>query len=151
MSESDDTRKLRAMLQEEYDNLSENDDVDTGILAKLVYERIDSDRAAPALVAHAAKLELKQLARSVCRKIHAEEEDLAENGNLFDFKLQLRYPAAHEGENIDLYRTINHMEQKDFEYNISRLEKEAEAKKMHANALRAEMEARIRKGMLVSA
>lgn len=48
----------------------------------------------------------------------------------------------------DIYRPLAMMTVEDFNFNISRLEKEAAAKQFHADALARERDARIQKGLL---
>jgi hypothetical protein len=94
------------LIREEYRKL-DNDNVEwisTSMLADAVYARIDGKRAAPLLVKVAAILELKQLARAVCRDRQMKAETDAESQNLFDFQLQPRYPAEREGEDTYVLR-----------------------------------------------
>ncbi len=146
-----ETKELNDLLMEERDAIPEDQDIDTELLALAVLKRLDPRNLTNILIRHAARLELKQMARALCRRWHAEEEDLAENGNLFDFRLQLRYPTADQDNERDIYRTINNLNVVDFDYNIERLESESKRKQLHADALRAERDARVRSGALQAA
>lgn len=139
------TAELNELLTQEYATIPANKSVSTGELAETVLARIDPSRRSPKLVGLAAFLELKQLARAICRRRQEENEQVAESGNLFDFKLQTRYPQAHSSEESDVYLPLDLMTEADFNFNIQRLEREADAKNLHAKALRAERDARLRK------
>jgi hypothetical protein len=143
------TEVLNSLLRGEYNALDEAkviliSPVD---LASRVYSNIDSKDVAPALVRLAAILELRQLARAVCRQRITLKEAEAEQNSLFDFKLQPRYPVKRdlEEEGYVLREYLTYDERR---YNIERLRKEANAKLTHADALEAETEQLISLGKL---
>jgi hypothetical protein len=120
-------------------------------LAAEAYKEIDPQRIAPALVQIAAILELRQLARAICRQQQRDSERIAEQGNLFDSYLQPRYPAVRsigDGETEEVYVLRAHLTLEERQRNIERLRREAEAKTMHADALQAETDHLIRTGKL---
>lgn len=142
------TSRLNDMLVEEYALYETDQPVDTSDLARAVLKRIDPMSISPELVDHAAFLELKQLARAICRRRQQDLEDqsLAKSGTLFDFKLQDRYPQAHDGEDADVYLPLSLMREADFHFNSQRLRREASGKIRHADALDNECKKRF--GML---
>ena len=79
--------QLTSLIRRKYDILH-----DAGViaispadLATDVFNDIDPKKTSPMLVQMAAVLELRQLARGVCRQRHIDSERDAEQGNLFDF------------------------------------------------------------------
>lgn len=120
--------------------------IDTSLLAESVYETLDPESDSPLLVKFAAVLELKQLARSICRDRQSLAERDAEQDGLFEFQLQPRYPAARNGRDMYVLRhCLSVVERKK---NIQRLRSEATAKNNHADALAAETDDLIRQGLL---
>lgn len=120
-------------------------------LAIATFNEIDPDKDSPSLVKIAAILELKQLARAVCRKRQADGESEDEDASLFDGQLQERYPAMRglsEDGSTEGYVLRNHMTVEERRKNINRLRREARAKIRHADALEAETESLIREGKL---
>jgi hypothetical protein len=119
-------------------------------LAAAVFDDIDPKHSSPVLVQIAAVLELRQLARAVCRERQGEDERIAEQGNLFDFQLQPRYPAIRtiDGEREEVYVLRENLTLKERLRNIDRLRREAEAKMVHADALQAETDFLVRAGKL---
>jgi hypothetical protein len=112
--------------------------IDPANIAELVYGVIDPRSASPELVRDAAMLQLRAWARVVCAEQHRASEYLLEASqrNLFDFKLQERYPVKRNGE--DVYVLRDHMTLEDRQANIKRLLAESDTKKRHALALEAE-------------
>lgn len=147
------TEQLNELLCQEYALVPESESIDTTHLANAALNRLDPESITHILVRHAAFLQMKQMARAICRRCHAREEELIESGRLFDFELQGRYPQSHsaQAEGPDVYLPISQMTLQDFDYNIQRLEKEAATKQLHADALRQERSARLRAGMFAAA
>jgi hypothetical protein len=104
-------------------------------LAENVYEDIDPQGLAPELVRSAAVLELRQLARAICRSRQVSDENQSQQGSLFE-QLQPRYPNCKG----DTYILREHLTLEDRQWNIERLRKEANVKLIHADALAAETE-----------
>ena len=91
--------QLTSLIRRKYDILH-----DAGVIAISpadlaidVFNDIDPKKTSPMLVQMAAVLELRQLARGVCRQRHIDSERDAEQGNLFDFQLQPRYSRIANG------------------------------------------------------
>lgn len=149
------TEQLKKLIQVEYDDLDAQGTVAIvpADLAFAVYHQIDRRAMAPELVKFAAILELRQLAREVCRSSHRVGELVAEQAamqsSLFDVQLQPRYPA-HRGDD-DAYVLRAHLTVGERRLNVERLRKESSAKTAHADALEAETEHLLRMGMLVAA
>lgn len=144
--------QLTSLIRRKYDILH-----DAGViaispadLATDVFNDIDPKKTSPMLVQMAAVLELRQLARGVCRQRHIDSERDAEQGNLFDFQLQPRYPALRtvDGESEEVYVLREHLTFSERMRNIERLRREAEAKMVHADALQAETDLLIRSAKL---
>jgi gamma-glutamylcyclotransferase (GGCT)/AIG2-like uncharacterized protein YtfP len=145
---SQEAHQLSEIIKEEYRKLDdrEREAIKIGTLAEIVYRRIDPRTISPLLVQAAALLELKQLARSVCRERQQHDENDAENGNLFDFQLQPRYPAERDGEDAYVLREFLTWEER--KQNVTRLRHEGHAKLAHADALEAETDHLVREGKL---
>jgi hypothetical protein len=140
------TAQLNELLVVEYAKIPMDDPVEVSDLARRVFAIIDPQSLSPGLVEHAAILELQQLARAICRRRFTEEEAAFENGRLFDFTLQSRYPSAPvEGVEEHLYLPVSAMRPEDFDYNIERLLAESAAKSAHADRLRTERDKRFGK------
>lgn len=123
-------------------------------LAHETFKEIDPETDSPALVRIAALLELKQLARAICRQRQADSERESEQAGLFEFQLQERYPAqrgASEDGPTDGYVLRARLTIEERRKNINRLRREARAKISHADALEAETESLIRQGNLQEA
>jgi hypothetical protein len=146
--------QLNALLRSRYNVLDEARviAISPADLATQVFDDIDPAKASPALVRVAAILELRQLARAICRTRNHESERNAEQGNLFDFQLQDRYPAprvdVETGEVEDFYVRRLYLTIEERQRNIERLRREAEAKMVHADALQAETDHLVRQGKL---
>jgi hypothetical protein len=124
-------------------------------LADKVLKNIDPNQDSPALVEVAATLELRQLARAICRRRQDESEHDAEQEELFDFKLQMRYPTTRisdkqTGSEDIFYVLRDHLTVSERRANSNRLRREGEAKIVHANLLDAETDHLISKGELIS-
>ena len=86
------TEHINDLIRAKYNDLNETQTVaiSASDLAEKVYEDIDPERMAPALVKDVALLELRQLARAICRNRYEHDEDEAEQDSLFAFQLQPR-------------------------------------------------------------
>lgn len=89
------------------------------------------------LIYLASHLQLRQIARELCRKSYAGDEDSKRQHELFP-DLQWRYPSARS-KNLEEpeYVRLEHLEQTDVDYNVARLRKEGQAKLKHADSLEA--------------
>lgn len=145
------TEQLNDLIRKAYSELDELKPVAVYVsqIGERVLLEIDPTEQAPSLVRWAAFLELKQLARAVCRLRQEQSERESESGNLFDFQLQPRYPA--EREHDDAYVLREHLTIDERRKNVARLRAEASAKLAHADALEAETEHLIRTGRFIVA
>ena len=148
----DTAEQLTSLIQSKYNALHNVGVVaiSPADLAAKVFKDIDPRSNSPLLVQIAAVLELRQLARAVCRQRQNDDERTAEQGSLFDFQLQPRYPASRttDGVTEDVYVLRNYLTHKERTRNIARLRREAEAKMVHADAFQAETDLLVRLGKL---
>ncbi len=146
-------QQLNDLIRSKFNALDEVGEIEISPsnLALKVLREIDPKNLSPALVQVAAILELRQLARAVCRQRQFSNEREAEEQGLFSLQLQPRYPAERtiDGEVEDVYVLRAHLTIQERYRNIERLIQEAKAKQDHAEALRAETEDLIRRGELV--
>lgn len=149
--QKESTGKLMELLKMLYLELDADGEVGISptLLASKVLDTIDPNRCSPILVSIAASLELRQLARVVCRETQSENESRAAQSVLFDEQLQSRYPATRDGEEIYVMR--QHLTVEERLWNVSRLRKEAQTKGRHADALQSETDKLIASGVLRSA
>lgn len=149
--ESREVTQLNEMLQREYDALNDGGAViiEPPMLASLVMDAIDSARLSPPLVNVAATLQLRQLARAICRSRNVKRNDDSGQESMFDDQLQPRYPVDSEGETG--YKLREQLTLKERERIISMLRKEAAAKGRHADALQSETDDLVRRGILSDA
>lgn len=142
--------QLTSLLQEKYHVLHGKKliAISPKDLADEVYKAIDPKKISPLLVQMAAILELRQLARAVCRQRNVESQQATEQSTLFD--LQPRYPATRTmgEETEEVYVLREHLTVAERRENSSRLRVEGEAKMAHADALDAETDFLISTGKL---
>lgn len=146
------TEQLMQHLRSAYDRLDNSGDIEVSpaVVADEVRRVIDPESESPTLLCYAAVLELRQMARSLCRKRTCIDDDsAAEQQTLFDGQLQRRYPATRRGDEVYVLREYMTLDERIA--NISRLENEGRAKLRHADALRSETEALIARGILQQA
>lgn len=146
------TERLNSLLRERYNVLDEQGEVaiSPSDLAFAVLREIDPDSSSPALVQLAAILELKQLARQVCGRRTANDDEASDQQGLFDGKLQARYPAqrTQKGYVEDVYVRRENLTVEERWKNINQLRREGVAKVAHSDALKAETEMLIESGKL---
>lgn len=118
--------------------------VNPAVVAAHVYAELDAAAISPTLVQYTSVLELRQLARSVCRKKYEDDDSAAVQVEMFDGALQPKYPAERNGERVYVPRA--QMTVDEYNFNITRLRTEAMAKAKHADALQAERDERERLG-----
>lgn len=131
--------KLREIIQIVYDKRQHEISISPSVLATEAMTYLDPLRQSAPLVALAAHLEFRQIARRVCRG-SMEDSDINEDEPAFDFHkaLQTRYPTARSAKSEEPeYILLEHMSDEDYAFNIQRLEREADAKTAHARALKA--------------
>lgn len=136
---SDMTAQIMQILREEYTRLDDEGpvEIDPAHIAAATMNRLDPYGAAPPLIGWAATMELRQLARPLCRKASSVDEPLdAPQGALFDGQLQRRYPALRGGR--ETYVLREHLSLAERRENSARLMREGESKIRHARALDAE-------------
>jgi hypothetical protein len=136
---------MHDLLVREYTLIPLDMPVNPRLLAEAVIARLDPPHSADSgAYCWGLAMTLAQMARDICRNRFREAEQASESGELFDFKLQPRYPSAN-GED---YLPLDLMDFGDFWHNIARLRKEAAAKNFHADALLQECDARVRSGKI---
>lgn len=142
------TERLNEILREKYDELHGAGDVEISPakLATFAYLIIDPEHVAPMLVEGAAILELRQLARSICATRDRDQANETEQMSMFDMQLQPRYPARRGEEDVYVLRSC--LTEEERRHNSARLRKESEAKNRHADALDAETDDLLMRGVL---
>lgn len=148
MSSENLSEQVYQVLREKYQRLDDSGDIaiSPALLAEAAYRDLDPDEGAPLLVRWACVMELRQLARSLCRRRIEEQEQQAEtvDHDLFPVTLQDRYPARRQEGEVYVLRA--HLTAEEYDYNIARLRSEGEAKLKHADALDAEKNQRLATG-----
>ena len=105
-------------------------------VAEGAYAEIDSERTSPLLVQASCKNDLRRRAESALRTLSMAEQDAIENqGDMFNGRLQSRYPCNRE--DVSVYVSPPDMTDEELAANVARLRKEADAKSAHADALEA--------------
>jgi hypothetical protein len=102
-------------------------------LATAAMRTLDRRRQSPPLVYKGCHLQLRQLARAVCRTRFEQESDTHE---MFP-DLQRRYPTKRDEDAEPQYVLLEHLTEDDVNYNYGRLYSEAQGKMKHADALLA--------------
>jgi hypothetical protein len=145
--------QVTQILRQHYEALDERGEIEINpaMLAGAAYQQLDQQDHAPILVRYAAILELRQMARGLCRKRIEEDAENAEHqpAGLFDSQLQPRYPAMRSGQ--ETYVRREHLTLDERGINIARLRSEGAAKLRHANALQAETDALVAQGAFLVA
>jgi hypothetical protein len=132
-------QQVMEILQACYDELDGKGAVEIGVdlVADAAYRVMDPQHRAPILVIYTSVLELRQLARSVCRrKVGLEEPDDPEQSRLFDDQLQGRYPTKRNGREVYVKR--EYLSEDEYIVNSARLRAGSAALARHADALDAE-------------
>lgn len=130
-----DEQKLRDILVRMYERRSGEIRISPAWIATEAMSELDPDKTAPTLVYRAAHLQLRQMARSICRK-KFEDDGEAEQHEIWP-DLQTRYPAAHSTDAEPEYVLLEHLSEADKTYNVNRLRREGRAKLDRADALEA--------------
>lgn len=132
-------QKLSVVLQKVYERRSDELRISPAWLATETMAELDPDKRAPEMVYHAAHLQLRQLAREICRgkwDINLEDENGPEQHQLFP-DLQKRYPVAH-GLNVEPeYVLLEDLEEADVRFNVQRMRRTSGKLQKHADALEA--------------
>lgn len=102
------SEQVMQIIREEYARIDDAGEISIkpALVAARARERIDPDATAPTLISYCAVLEMRQMARSVCRQ-RSPTDDVTiarSQGELFDGQLQRRYPAEREGEEVYVLR-----------------------------------------------
>ena len=107
-------------------------------IATEALREIDPSSRSLALVRLGCHLQLRQIARGLCRKLFENDED-GEQPTFTEFEgLQWRYPTARSRGNPEPeYILRDQMSDADIGFNAARLRSEARAKEAHADALEA--------------
>lgn len=141
------TEQLMQMLREEYEVCRAVSEVviKPTLLAENVRKRLDRDTRSPPLLAWAAVLELRKMASELTRPEDETDRERARTPDLFT-GLQRYYPAKREGEDVRVLR--EHLTLAERRHCAYVLRAEATSKNMHADALDAETDSLIRRGLL---
>lgn len=131
-----DSHQLRELLESIYERRIDEVRVSPAWLATEALLSLDPRKTAPTLVYRAAHLQLRQLARGLCRQRFEDDGEWTEQHDLFP-NLQKRYPAVHTTEGEPEYVLLEHLTALDIAFNLNRLRREANAKLSHADALEA--------------
>lgn len=149
MPEYDGAERLVELLRDEYSraDTESRPAISPSHLADAVYKRIDRRKLAPTLVRIGCVLELRQLARQLCRErvpdLSPEEESMQGE---FPFVLQPRYPCERDDERQYVLRNLlTYQERLE---NIRRLRACSRTLDRHADALQAETNDLVRRGLL---
>jgi hypothetical protein len=145
-------QQVLQVLREVYDEIDNTGEIEVRpeMLAEAVRRRIDPENASPVLMSYAGVMQLRQMARSVCRRRIGEDDDSGQGqGALFDGQLQRRYPTKRHSSEVYVLR--DHLTIAERRENISRLRAEAASKARHADALEAETEGLLARGDLADA
>lgn len=141
------TSKLNDVLSKCLETEQGEVDISPEHLAACAIRVIDEDSLSPVLVEWGCVLQLRQMSRALLRKEYDPIDGKDGQADMFG-GLQPRYPVEKsefdgEGNKVinQVYRERMHMSESDRFRVIARLEKEAEAKQQHADALRQETEA----------
>lgn len=135
-------KELHQLLVKIYERRREEVRVSPSWLATEAMTELDPDRVSPTRVYMAAHLELRQLARGICRRIADPTEEATEQHEMFP-GLQKRYPEARTANTDEpQYVLLEHLTEEDVRFNVKRLRNEASAKMAHADALEAWWESR---------
>ena len=105
-------------------------------LATQAIDEMGDGQKLPPLIYQAAHLQLRQIARSICRKKFDEDGPGKEQHEMFPV-LQKRYPAAHSSEADPEYILLEYLNEKDKTFNVNRLRREGKSKLLHASTLEA--------------
>jgi hypothetical protein len=132
-TQNDLTEQLMQALRTSYEARSADSEVDPAVLASDAVFALDPGGASPLLVQWGCVLELRQLARSICRErlLTGAEKQATLFGDL-----QARYPAMRRGNEVYVLREDMTLAER--HRMIARLRKEATAKWSHAESLEAE-------------
>jgi hypothetical protein len=129
------------ILREEYARLDDAGDVEIkpALLAANTQQRLDPNGLAPTLISYCAVLEMRQMARSICRqKSPTEDVSIGSQSELFDGQLQRRYPASRNGDEVYVLREhLTLPERRSIE---ARMSAAARSLARHTDAFRAETE-----------
>jgi hypothetical protein len=108
-------------------------------IATEALQEIDPAGSSLELVRLGCHLQLRQIARSLCRKLFEDSDDDDGQPRFTGFDgLQWRYPTARsKGKPDPEYVLRDRMSEDDIAFNVSRLRSEARAKLAHADALEA--------------
>lgn len=131
-----DEQQLRDILYAIYERRIGEVRISPAWLATEAMAKLDGDKKSPPLIYRAAHLQLRQLARNICRNKFEDDGAEADQHELWP-NLQKRYPAAHSKDSEPEYVLLEHLKEPDVLYNYNRLYAEAESKTRHADALLA--------------
>ena len=133
---TNEQQKAREMLMKAYEKCQEQARVSPAWLANMVMKKLDPKRESNAIEYALAQMELRQMAREICRvQFESDDESAIEQHELWP-GLQKRYPASRSTDKQDPeYVLLEQMSALDVKYNCRRLRSEAAAKEAHADRL----------------
>lgn len=137
MTKSEES-KLQTLMHRIYDEHDTEIRVSPAWLATAVMQELDPSHVSPTLVYEAAHLQMRQIARGVCRGRFGPGEPGvdADQHDLFP-QLQKRYPAKPTEDEEPVYILLEYLTEKDKTYNVEQLRKSGQARLNHADALDA--------------
>ena len=144
------TEQLNRKIRDRYDLLDKQNTavIDYGELAIQVLNEID-DRVHPAtpLMHKAAELQIRGMARAICRERLIDEQAMTEaQPDLFDYRLQPRYAITRDGRECSILReSLTYAERILIE---ARLRNEGIAKIKHADKMHFETQRLVDEGKL---
>lgn len=132
-----EAKELMELVASIYEQRKDEISVSPSWLAGEVLQALDPGSLAPPMVALAANLQLRQLARDICRKRNEEDDSKAPEQHQLFPGLQRRYPIKRTLNEEPQYVLLEHLSGEDIEFNVARLRLEGRAKLEHADALEA--------------
>lgn len=145
--------QVMQIMREVYSELDGSGDIaiNPAVVAARTMGRLDPDDVTPPLVGYLAVLEMRQLARAICRRVSCtlDTASSAPQPELFDGELQRRYPALRNDEEVYVLREAMTLQER--RAVAARLRSEGKSKMEHARALDAETNALVQAGVLAEA
>jgi len=132
-------QQLKAIIERVYERRRDQISVNPSWLATEAMQEIDPEKKSPELAYRAAHLQLRQMARGLCRKQWEDDTEDSERDQHELFPdLQRRYPTARSsGWEEPEYILLEHLTKRDVDYNVVRLRREGATKLRRADALEA--------------
>ena len=127
--------ELRRILADIYERRNDELRISPSWLATEAMNELDAGRESPELMGRPIhKLQLRQIARAVCRQRFETHSEALEQHELFP-ELQAYPSARSQGDEEPEYVLLEHMTEEDVNFNVTRLRLEGLSKLRHAYAL----------------